>query len=94
MANFKVGDDYQNQGAITQELRSLSVNLDIPILTATQNSRASENLTSHMSNAQIGDSYRKVRYSDYIYMSRICSNKTFLDSDVAYQVIGKDPSTI
>jgi hypothetical protein len=27
-------------------------------------------------------------------MTRICYNKTFLDNDVAYQVIGKDPSTI
>jgi hypothetical protein len=54
MANFKIGDDYTNQGTIVQELRSLSVNLDIPILTATQNARSSENLSSHMSNAQIG----------------------------------------
>ena len=94
MDGFKAGDDYFNQGQVTQELRKLSVNLNIPILTATQNARASENLTSHMSNAQIGDSYNKVRYSDYIYMSRICNNRTFLDNDVARDVIKKDLTTV
>jgi hypothetical protein len=90
----KYGDDYVNQGQITHELRKLSVNLDIPILTATQNSRVSEDLNSEMSNKQVGDSYRKVRYTDYLYMSRMRGNKTFLDNDVAHHVIDKDPSSI
>jgi hypothetical protein len=54
MDGFKPGDDYVNQGIVVHELRKLSVNLDIPILTATQNSRSSENLTGEMTNALIG----------------------------------------
>ncbi len=87
MDGFKVGDDYNNQGQILHELRQLTVNLDIPIITATQNSRASENLSGEMSNALVGDSYKKVRYTDYLYMSRMANNKTFLNSDVAIDTI-------
>jgi hypothetical protein len=45
-----------------------------------------------MSNQLIGDSYLKVRYSDYLYMSRMCDNRTFLDTEVAHHVIQKDLS--
>ena len=92
MDGFKVGDEYTNQGIIVQELKKLAANLNIPILTATQNSRTSENLTGPMSNQLIGDSYLKVRYSDYLYMSRMCDNRTFLDTEVAHHVIQKDLS--
>jgi len=92
-ASFKAGDDYFNQGMVTQELRKLSVNLNVPILSATQNARVAENLSSNMNNSQIGDSYLKVRYTDYLYMTRICYNKTFLDNDVAKQVIPRDINT-
>jgi len=54
MDGFKHGDDYINQGQVVHELRKLSVNYDIPILTATQNSRGSENLAGEMSNALVG----------------------------------------
>lgn len=33
------------------------------------------------------DSYLKVRYSDFIYMCRKCDFKTFLDNEVAYDVL-------
>lgn len=91
MDGFKAGDDYFNQGQIVHELRQLSVNLDIPIITATQNTRESENLNGEMTNRLVGDSYKKVRFTDYLYMCRMCNNKTFLDNDVAYDVL-KDAS--
>lgn len=87
MSGLKHGDEYYNQGVIVHELRQLAVSLDIPILTATQNSRSSENLTGEMSNQLIGDSYLKVRYSDFIYMCRKCDFKTFLDNEVSYDVL-------
>lgn len=93
MEGFKIGDDYSNQGQIVHELRKLTVNLDIPILTATQNSRTSENLNGEMTNALVGDSYKKVRYTDYLYMSRMCNNRTFLDNDVSRDVCTEEQRT-
>lgn len=84
-------DEYHNQGKIVHELRQLSRNLEIPILTATQNSRSSENLRGELTNQLIGDSYLKVRYTDFIYMCRKCDFLTFLDNQVAYDVL-KDES--
>jgi hypothetical protein len=46
--------EYTAQGRIVHELRQLSVNLNLPILTATQNTRESENSTAEMSNRLIG----------------------------------------
>lgn len=94
MDGFKHGDDYSIQGQIVHELRKLSVNLDIPVLTATQNTRSAENLNGEMTNALVGDSYKKVRYTDYLYMSRMCNNKTFLDNDIAFDVIGTQKQNI
>ena len=53
--------EYTIQGKIVHELRQLSVNLNLPILTATQNTRESENSTAELSNRLIGDSYLKVK---------------------------------
>ncbi len=92
----KSDNDYYNQGAIVQELRSMASDLNIPVITATQNARSSENLTTEMSNQSIGDSYRKVRFTDYLYMSRMCINRTFLDADILKDVVGdqnKNPMT-
>jgi len=54
ISGYAAGDEYHNQGAVVQELRKLSQNHDIPVLTATQNSKASENLQSIMDNTTIG----------------------------------------
>ena len=61
--------DYDAQGTIVQELRTISRAYKLPIITATQNRRSSETSIT-MSNEDIGDSYKKVRYSDYIFMCR------------------------
>jgi len=63
-------DDYNLHGEILQEMRTAARNYAIPIVTITQNSRISENVQQELSNSVIGDSYKKVRYADYIYMIR------------------------
>jgi hypothetical protein len=63
--------DYDVQGQIVQELRNLSRAHKLPIITATQNSKISENMNVAMDNTQIGDSYKKVRYADFLYMCRM-----------------------
>lgn len=63
-------DDYNLHGEILQEMRTASRNYAIPVVTITQNARASENVQQELSNSVIGDSYKKVRYADYIYMIR------------------------
>jgi len=76
------GDTYKDQGVITHELRALSRSYKIPMITATQNNKQSEDLRNTQSNMSIGDSYLKVRYSDFIFMCRMDSTKTPFDSDV------------
>jgi len=63
-------DDYNLHGEILQEMRTAARNFAIPIVTITQNARSSENVQQELSNSVIGDSYKKVRYADYIYMIR------------------------
>lgn len=68
------GDTYKDQGTITHEMRALTRNHKIPILSATQNSKSSEDMRYKQTNASIGDSYLKVRYSDFIFMCRMNHN--------------------
>ena len=68
-------DTYEKQGIITQELRALTRNHKMPVLTATQNKRDSENPNFRQSNNSIGDSYLKIRYSDFILMCRMDTSK-------------------
>jgi len=63
-------DDYNLHGEILQEMRTCAKNYAIPVITITQNARISENVQQELSNNVIGDSYKKVRYADYIYMIR------------------------
>jgi len=79
--------EYDTQGQITQELRILSRIHGIPIISPTQNQRESEDVTKAMSNKLIGDSYKKIRYSDFIYMLRMREDKNFLSEGVREQVI-------
>jgi replicative DNA helicase len=65
------GDNYNAQGQIVHELRLLSRMYHIPIITATQNRREAENISYTQNNNFIGDSIKKVRYSDVIVMHRM-----------------------
>jgi len=81
--------EYDTQGQIVQELRNLSRIHGIPVISPTQNQRDSEDVTKLQSNKLIGDSYKKIRYSDFIYMMRMREDKNFLSEGVREQVISK-----
>jgi len=87
---YSHNSDYDLQGQIVQELRNLSREHKIPIVTATQNSKISENMNMAMDNTQIGDSYKKVRYADFLYMCRMRRDLNPLADPVLSHVI--DPS--
>lgn len=92
-SSYKSEGDYNAHGQIVHELRTLARRYALPIITATQNSRASENATKTLSNELIGDSYKKVRYCDFLYMMRMCAEKTFMSEDVKQYVMKqKDPT--
>jgi len=86
-------DDYNLHGEILQEMRTASRNYAIPVVTITQNARASENVQQELSNAVIGDSYKKVRYADYIYMIRQRPDIDII-SDQLKQDMNGDPATL
>lgn len=81
--------EYDTQGQIVQELRNLSRIHGIPVISPTQNQRDSEDVTKMQSNKLIGDSYKKIRYSDFIYMMRMREDKNFLSEGVREQVVTK-----
>ncbi|MFW6219372.1 MAG: DnaB-like helicase C-terminal domain-containing protein [bacterium] len=88
-SGYKTENEYHAHGQIVHELRTLARRHSLPIITATQNSRASENITKALTNDLIGDSYKKVRYADFIYMMRMYKEKTFLDAEVRKFVLPK-----
>jgi len=90
---FGNAKEYDTQGQITQELRILSRIHGIPVISPTQNQRESEDVTKAMTNKLIGDSYKKIRYSDFIYMLRMRDDKNFLSEGVREQVVVKKPIT-
>jgi len=81
-------NDYDAQGEIIQEMRVASRNYSIPIVSITQNTRESENVMQNLSNNLVGDSYKKVRYTDYIYMIRLRS-----DTDLLHPQVKNDVTT-
>lgn len=89
---YKNESEYHAHGQIVHELRTMARRYSMPILTATQNTRVSENVTKELTNDLMGDSYKKVRYSDYIYMMRMFFEKTFMDQDVREFVMPKKNS--
>jgi hypothetical protein len=63
-------DDYTAHGQIIKEMRAVARNYGIPVVTITQNNRMAENFQAEMNNNLIGDSIKKIRYSDTIIMIR------------------------
>lgn len=91
MNKYQNNDDYNVQGQIVQELRNVSRNKQVPIITATQNRRESENENITMGNSLIGDSYKKVRYADFVYMARMRrQSDMFSDSQIRASVLGEE----
>lgn len=84
---YSNNNDYDNQGSILQEMRITARRYSIPIVTITQNAKTSENTMQTMNNTLIGDSYKKVRFSDYIIMIRMRE-----DLDLLNDVVRRDVS--
>jgi len=90
---FGNAKEYDTQGQIVHELRNLSRIHGVPIISPTQNQRDSEDVTKIQTNKLIGDSYKKIRYSDFIYMMRMRDDKNFLSEGVREQVVLKKKSS-
>jgi len=86
------GDEYSSHGQIVQEMRQTSRSLFIPIITITQNSKVAENMSQAMSNALIGDSYKKVRYADTIIMIRQRHDLDLLSEEVKKDIVSEGGS--
>lgn len=87
-SNSKYTDytDYNSHGILTQELRNLAQEYLVPVITITQAIRGTEN-ADFMTNDNIGDSIKKVRYADYIYMVRLRRDLALLSDEVKSHVI-------
>lgn len=83
-------DDYNKLGIITQELRTLSRLYGVPVITASQTTREGDNVQRTMTNSQMGESWKKVKFSDFIYMQRIRHDLNIFDEDVKDDVYNKD----
>jgi len=88
-SNSKYSDynDYNAHGSIIHEMRLASRVYSIPVISITQNSKESENFGQQLSNQSIGDSYKKVRYSDYIIMVRMRTELDLLSPQVKSDVV-------
>lgn len=82
-------NDYNNHGIITNELRGIAGEYGIPVITITQGTRDSENTAVAMTNANVADSHKKVRYSDYIYMVRLRQDLAITEAAVREHVFDK-----
>ena len=68
---------YDEQGQIVGDLRNVAKKYSIPIITATQLNRRAESYNEMLSNELMGDSYEKIRKSDYILMLRQIKDEFF-----------------
>jgi hypothetical protein len=78
---------YNSQGVVTQEMRNLSKQYSMPIVSITQNSKLSLNMQQEMSNEVMGDSFKKVRYADYIFMIRLRNDLDLMHEQVKHDVM-------
>ena len=83
-------NDYDAQGLIVHELRKIAQNYKIPVMSITQNTREAENVSQALSNSLVGDSYKKIRFSDYIYMIRMRADLDLLSASVKHDIIDTD----
>jgi len=58
---YKNESEYHAHGQIVHELRTFARRYSLPVLTATQNTRLSENINRELTNDLMGDSYKKVK---------------------------------
>lgn len=83
-------DEYNTLGLITQELRTISRLYGIPVISATQLTRSSEDLTRSLNNGQVGDSWKKVKYSDFIFLQRMHQELNVFSEEVSKYVFDEN----
>ena len=88
--NYSSYKDYDALGVITQELRNISRRFSVPIITATQLTKQAEDLNIPLTNGLMGDSHKKTKYSDFIYMFRQVPTKNIFDAEIAQSVLDKN----
>jgi hypothetical protein len=64
MASNAAGKEYDTQGVVVQEMKLVGREQGVSIISVTQNSKLAENSQQALNNSLIGDSYKKIRYSD------------------------------
>lgn len=89
-----INDEYVTQGMILHEMRIASRRYGIPIVTITQNNRSSENVSIELSNNQVGDSVKKIRYSDNIIMIRQRPDLDIFSEDVSVDINVDNVTTV
>jgi replicative DNA helicase len=87
-------NDYDAQGQIVQDLRLTSRVYTVPVITITQNSKLAENFMQPMNNSLIGDSYKKVRFSDTIIMIRQREDLDLISDIVKKDVIKAENTSV
>jgi hypothetical protein len=80
-------DEYVTHGKIVQEMKVVCREYAIPVVSITQNGKAGENPAQNLDNSIIGDSYKKIRYSDVIIMARQDHSKSITNSEVMKDVL-------
>lgn len=84
--------EYDTLGQVVQELRAISRIHKVPIISPTQSRKDTEKVTTALSNENTGDSYKKVRFTDFMYMCRMRNDKNFLSEEVRPYAIPKKAS--
>jgi len=82
----KEGSQYSSHGAIVKEMKLVSREYGLPIITVTQNNRMAENAMQTLDNSVMGDSYNKVRFAETILMLRQEQTKSITDPSVMKDV--------
>ena len=90
MPIYSQADEYFVQGIIVQEQRTLTKRYKIPIITSTQLKRGSDNISFPLESSMIGDSDKKRRYSDYLYLFRQDNMHDVFDPEIIKHVLQKN----
>ena len=83
-------EEHQVLGMITQDLRTLSRIFGIPVITASQTTREGDNVGRALTNDIIGESWKKVKFCDFMYVQRMRDDLDIFSPDVSKYAFQKD----
>lgn len=87
LVNYSQFNDYDVHGIIVQEQQNLARRYKIPLITSTQLKRGSEALNFPLDVTMIGDSDKKRRFTDFLYLFRQDKLHGIFDSEVITSVV-------